>query len=255
MALHIDLAWFVRVFLAAMRIGVLFVLTPIFANLGGLVTIRVLLTIALSVLLAGSLPGGGAAPVAPELGPLFAAATGEAVTGAVLSFGVFAAFAAFSLAGKILDIQSGFSIGSVYDPVTRGGAPVFATLLNLAGVAMFFALDAHHAMLRGLAFSLAQVPPGAGLAAFDPGAVMRQFGMMFSLGVAMAGPTMFCLMLAEVGLAVLSRSLPQMNVFVVGVPVKIVVALAVLALTVGALGPVMGQVYASIFVFWEQVLG
>jgi flagellar biosynthetic protein FliR len=58
----------------------------------------------------------------------------------------------------------------------------------------------------------------------------------------------------EVGLAMISRVLPQMNVFFVMVPVKIFAALAILALTVNTLAPAMASVYASIFLFWEQVL-
>jgi flagellar biosynthetic protein FliR len=65
---------------------------------------------------------------------------------------------------------------------------------------------------------------------------------------------MLCLLLVEVGLAMISRVLPQMNVFFVMVPVKIFAALAILALTVGTLGPAMSSVYASIFLFWEGVL-
>lgn len=253
MDIQLDAVRFTQIFLAMLRIGVLFVLTPIFSNLSGLVTVRVLLTLALGFLLGSSLaPPAAFAPLA--LGALLSAALAEVVTGAVLSFGVFAAFGAFSLAGKILDIQSGFSIGSVYDPVTRHGAPVFATLLNLAGVVLFFALDAHQALLRGLAFSLQQAPPGTGIGELNVDAIVRQFGMMFTLGVTMAGPVMFCLLLAEVGLAVMSRTLPQMNAFVIGVPVKIVIALAVLTMTIGALGPAMGHVYASIFAFWTEVL-
>lgn len=253
MDIYLDTARFTQIFLAMLRIGVLFLLTPIFSNLSGLVTIRVLITLALGFLLGGSLPVT-ATPVPLALGALLTAAVSEVVCGAVLAFGVFAAFGAFSVAGKILDIQSGFSIGSVYDPVTRGGAPVFATFLNLVGVTLFFALDAHQALLRGIAFSLQQVPPGAGLEALDLDAIMRQFGMMFTLGITLAGPVMFCLFLAEVGLAVLSRTLPQMNAFVIGVPIKILIALAVLALTVRALSPAMGHVYASIFTFWTEVL-
>jgi flagellar biosynthetic protein FliR len=251
--LNIDQGWLVQICLASIRIGMLFILTPVFYNMRGVTTARVLLVLALSVGLAANL---APAPRGLDLayGPLLAASAGEVATGAVLSFGLFAAFSAFSVAGKILDIQSGFSIGSVYDPVTGGGAPVFATVLNLAAVAMFFAMDGHHALVRGIAYSLHQVPPGTGLTAFDPEAVVRQFGVMFTLGVAMAGPVMFGLFLAEIALAVISRSLPQMNVFVVGVPVKIVIALALLALSAGLLGPVMGRVYASVFLFWERVL-
>ncbi len=253
MQVDLDPAWLMAVFYCAVRLGALLLLSPIFSSLGGLVTVRVLLTLALSVVLVAGL--GSALPAPPrELGPVLLAALAELVTGGTLAFGVFAAFGAFSVAGKLLDIQSGFGIGNVYDPVTRGGAPLFATLLNLVAVAVFFGLDGHHALLRGLAFSLRQQAPGAGFHGLDADAALRQFGLMFSLGVALIIPVMLCLLLAETGLAVISRVLPQMNVFVVGVPVKIVVALAILALTVGAMGPVMARVYGSIFLYWEQVL-
>jgi flagellar biosynthetic protein FliR len=253
MAIDIDPAWMMAVFFTALRLGVVLMMTPIFSNLSGLVTVRVLLTLSLSALLVSGL-GTRLPPPALELGPVLLAALAELVTGLTLAFGVFAAFGAFSVAGKILDVQSGFGLGNVYDPVTRAGAPLFATLLNLAAVAVFFGMDAHHALLRGMAFSLREVAPGSGFHELDAEAVIRQFGLMFSLGVALIIPVMLCLLLAETGLAVVSRVLPQMNVFVVGVPVKIVVGLAVFALTMGTLQPVMARVYASIFIYWEQVL-
>ncbi|OEZ52856.1 flagellar biosynthetic protein FliR [Duganella sp. HH105] len=253
MSIDIDPAWMLAVFYTALRLGVVLMMTPIFSNLAGLVTVRVLLTLALSSLLVSGLHAALPAP-ALEIGPVLLNALAEVVTGVTLAFGIFAAFGAFSVAGKILDVQSGFGLGNVYDPVTRAGAPLFATMLNLVAVAVFFGMDAHHALLRGIAFSLRQVAPGSGFHALDPEAAIRQFGLMFSLGVALIIPVMLCLLLAETGLAVVSRVLPQMNVFVVGVPVKIVVGLAVFAASMGTLQPLMARVYGSIFIYWEQVL-
>lgn len=253
MSIDIDPAWMLAVFYTALRLGVVLMMTPIFSNLAGLVTVRVLLTLSLSTLLVSGLHTALPAP-ALEIGPVLLNALAEVVTGVTLAFGIFAAFGAFSVAGKILDVQSGFGLGNVYDPVTRAGAPLFATMLNLVAVAVFFGMDAHHALLRGIAFSLRQVPPGSGFHALDPEAAIRQFGLMFSLGVALIIPVMLCLLLAETGLAVVSRVLPQMNVFVVGVPVKIVVGLAVFAASMGTLQPLMARVYGSIFIYWEQVL-
>lgn len=251
MVVTLDQGWIGSVFLVAVRVGTLLMMSPVFSGLAGLVTVRVLLTLGLSAVLVG---GGAVASVPPTLGGLVFGAAGEVFVGATMAFGVFAAFGAFSVAGKILDIQSGFSMGSVYDPVTRAGAPLFSTMLNLVGVTAFFGMGAHHALLRGLAFSLTQAAPGAGLANLAPEPVIRQFGLMFSLGVALIVPVMLCLLLVEVGLAMISRVLPQMNVFFVMVPVKIFAALAILALTVNTLAPAMASVYASIFLFWEQVL-
>jgi flagellar biosynthesis protein FliR len=254
MSVTIDPAWAMAVFLVSLRIGVIFMMSPVFTGLNGLVTVRVLLTLMLSALLVSGLKLAPAA-TGLQLGPVVLAAVLELAVGATLAFGVMAAFGAFSLAGKILDIQSGFGIGSVYDPVTRAGAPLFATMLNMLAVVVFFGLDAHHALLRGIAYSLQQVPPGAGFAALDGEAVIRQFGLMFSLGVALIIPVMLCLLLLEVGLAVISRVLPQMNVFIVLIPVKLVAGIAIFAMTLAVLGPSMSKVYASIFLFWEQVLG
>lgn len=253
MSLDFDPAWVLAVFYIVIRLGVVLLLSPILAGLGSLVTVRVLLTFALAALLVQGL--GARLPGGPlELGAVVSGACNELVVGGTLAFGVFAAFGAFSLAGKILDVQSGFGIGTVYDPVTRAGAPLFATMLNMLGAVMFFAMDGHHAFLRGLAFSLEQVPPGTGFGTMPVDAVLRQFGLMFSLGVSLIIPVMLILLLTETALAFVSRVLPQMNVFVVGVPVKIVVGTAVLALTVGTMGPSMGRVYASIFDYWQKVL-
>ena len=253
MSINVDPAWAMAVFLVSLRIGVVFMMSPVFTGLNGLVTVRVLLSLMLSCVMVSGLHLQPALS-SLQLGPVLAAAVMELAVGATLAFGVMAAFGAFSVAGKLLDIQSGFGIGSVYDPVTRAGAPLFATMLNMVAVVVFFGMDAHHALLRGLAYSLRQVAPGTGFTALDADAVVRQFGLMFSLGVALIVPVMLCLLLVEVGLAVISRVLPQMNVFIVLVPVKLFAGVAIFALTVTVLGPSMGRVYATIFTFWEQVL-
>lgn len=253
MQVNLDQGWAMAVFLVALRIGTLLLMSPIFSGLGTLVTVRVLLTLGLSALLVAGM-GPALPPMPLGLGAVVLAAMGEVVVGAIMAFGVFAAFGAFSVAGKILDIQSGFAIGSVYDPVTRAGAPLFSTMLNLVGVAVFFGMNAHHALLRGLAFSLAQVAPGAGLMPYSAEPVIRQFGLMFSLGVALIVPVMLCLLLVEVGLALISRVLPQMNVFFVMVPVKIFAALVIFSMSARSLEPAMTKVFASIFLYWEQVL-
>ncbi len=254
MVMDVDPAWAIAVYFLTLRLSVLLMMSPIFSGFSGLIAVRAFFTITLSMALVSGL-GVRPSVVPLTLGPVLVASISELVVGATLAFGVFTAFGAFSVAGKILDIQSGFGIGSVFDPVTRAGAPLFSTMLNLVGVAVFFGLNGHHALLRGFAYSAQQVPPGMGFSTLAIEAVIGQFGLMFSLGVALIAPVMFCLFLVEAGLAVVSRVLPQMNVFVVGVPVKLFAALSVLALTMGSLGPVMGRVYASIFVFWERVLG
>jgi flagellar biosynthetic protein FliR len=219
-------------------------MTPIFSSLGGLLTARVLFTLALSAMLV-SVVGPSGLGATTSLADLISASIAELVVGGTLAFGVFASFGAVTLAGKLIDIQSGLGLGAVFDPVTRVGAPLFGTLLNLVALAIFFAVDGHHAFLRGIAFSVQQVPLGTGFSTLPLDAVMRQFGLMFSLGVALVAPVIFVLFFVEVALAVMSRVLPQMNVFLVSVPLKIAIAIAMLAASAAPLGHVLERVPRS----------
>jgi flagellar biosynthesis protein FliR len=253
MQINVDAAWALAVFYVWLRLSCVFLLAPVPMVQGTPAVVRVLFTLALAALL---VTGGGVRPALPSFsaGQVLLGAIGEMVVGLTLAFGVFAAFGAFAMAGKILDVQSGFGLGVVYDPVTRAGAPMFATILNMTGVALFFALDGHHALLRGLAFSLRRSAPGAGLE-LSADAAVAQFGLVFSYGIALIIPVILCLLLLELALAVASRTLPQMNVFVVSIPLKLVAALVVFAISAPTLGPAMERIYRSIFTYWESVLG
>lgn len=254
MALEIDPQWAFSVFLLSIRLGAFLALTPILSGASVPAPVRVLLVLGLTLFTVSALKIGPIA-VPRDTTQIFLAAASEAAVGAILAFGIFAAFAAFSVAGKLLDIQIGFGIGSVFDPVTRRQAAVIATTFDLVAVTAFFAMDGHHALMRGIAYSLQQVPPGAFVSVLPLIPVAKQFGVMFSLGIALVAPVVFCLFLAEVGLAMLSRVMPQMHIFVFGIPVKIFVGLGVLVLSMSYIAPVMGKVFISIFTYWEDVLG
>jgi len=255
MTLVVDQAWVIASALLWIRLGVLFFMTPVLSGFSGPPVVLVLLSLGLSGLLCAALPRLPAAPPAPsDLGHFLVAAALEAALGALLAFGVHAAFAAFGLAGQILDLQIGFGAGQVFDPVTRSDTPVIGAILSIFAVVAFFAIDGHHAFLRGIAFSVRQMPPGAVDLRVAPAAVVRQFGAMFTLAVAMAAPVMFTLLLVEAGLAVLSRMLPQMNVYFVALPLKLLVGLLTLSSATTVLAPVMRRTFASIFRFWDEVL-
>lgn len=244
--------WALAVLLLSARIGTVFLITPVPFGQAAPVVVRVMTTTGLSALLIVGMDVE-LAPILQGTGSIVLSMLSEAIAGAVLAFGILAAFASFHLAGKVLDVQIGFGIANVLDPITRAQTPMLANALNLLAVAVFFGMDGHHALIRGMAYSLNQVPLGA-WHAWSANAAVRQFGLMFSLGLVVVIPVFSCLFLVEIGNAILSRVLPQMNALVLIVPVKIVVGLAVLAQMLPTMGPVMRKVYQSIFLFWEEVL-
>ncbi len=253
MAIHFDPAWVCAVLLCALRVGAALGLTPILQSMGLPVRVRAMLVLAFSLLLAGSVPGAGTAAL-PDLGGLIAAACRELALGALMGFGIHTAFAAFAFAGNALDIQSGFNIANAIDPITHSQSPLLATLLSMVGLALLFATDMHHALLRALAWSLEQIPPGAAFTLPGPMVLARQFGTVFALGLVLAAPVLFCLFLLEVALAVLSRNLPQMNIFVLSAPVKIAAALFVLGLCGRHIQHLGAQIFERMLAFWNGAL-
>lgn len=254
MSLSVDSAWMALVLLVSIRFGALFILAPVFGGMPMPAQFRAFFVLAMAAtfVVALRLPAG-AIPL--EVMPLLIAALSELAIGAAMAFGLFAAFGAFQFAGKLLDIQIGFSMGTVYDPVTRAQSPLLGSALNVLALMLFFALDAHHMLMRGVAYSLERVPPGTLPVQWSLVPFVDQFGVMFLFGITLIAPIVFTLLLVDVGLGIVSRTMPQLNIFTIGIPAKIVVGLLVLAGTLTAMAPVMARVFASVFSFWQRLLG
>lgn len=254
MTLAVDMGWILTVLLVAMRIAAALALTPLLAMGGMPGRVRLLLVLALAVSLTSALAVPAAVSVT-TLGGLIAAAFGELLFGGLLAFGLFTAFAAFQLAGRTIDIQMGFGVASLIDPATRTTAPLLGTFLNVVALAVFFAIDGHLMVIRGLAFSLQHLPPGTPLATIDAGAVVAQFGGMFVFALALAAPVLIVLFLVDIAMAVMARTMPQVNVFIVSLPLKILVGLLVLAISVRFMGPLMERIFEQVFDYWQQLVG
>ena len=242
----------VSVGLLALRIAATLLMTPVFYAVPLPNTVRALLVVALSVALAAGL---SAQPAPPTAWPaLLQAAMYEVALGAMLGLGILLAFAAFAVAGQLLDVQLGFGIAQVVDPVTQRPVPILTSAFGYLSVLMFFLVNGHHALLRGIGYSLERFPVGAPWsigAAVAP--VMKQAAGLFSLGFALAAPVVFCILLVEFALGVVGRNLPQMNMFTMGIPVKIVAGLVALSLWFMGIGGVMTRTYASIASTWEEI--
>src|SRR5262245_51332842 len=189
-----DTAFILTALLVSIRIGAVLILTPLFAVGGVPVNVRVLFTLALSVLLLAALPLDLAR--APNtLGAFATAAVTECVTGGLLAFGVFATFAAFQFGGRLLDFQLGFGVAGLIDPATHVQGPLIGSLLQMAAVTTFFMTNGHHLLVRGLAASLERIPPGHLPSGAAGASIVAQFGVMLAYGVAVVSPAVITLLL------------------------------------------------------------
>jgi flagellar biosynthetic protein FliR len=243
--------WITGVLLLATRIAAMLLLTPILYAVSMPAVARMLVALGLACVVA--MPFSGTFTSLPrEVGGLMEAILAEAAIGATLGLGILMAFAGFALAGRLVDVQIGFGMAQVFDPLTRTRLPVLSSVFSLLAVVFFFVVDGHHALLRGLAYSIERFPVGRGwpgAAAVEP--MVRQVAALFALGFALAAPLVLSLLLLEFVLGVASRNLPQMNMLVMGLPVKILAGLLALSVwATGFLAPA-ARLFAGIHQAWN----
>ena len=250
-----DIERLETVLLLSLRLGAAFLVTPILPAAGVPTVVRVLVVLSLSTVLSYGLPGADSAPsVSGHLGILVEAALSELALGMTLALGILLAFAAFTTAGQLLDVQIGFGMSQVLDPATNARMPIFATAYNQAAVVVFFLINGHHALLRGLAYSLERFPlaqPWPLAAALAP--ITKQVVGLLGLSFSLAAPVVFCLLLTEMALGVVAKNLPQMNMLTMGIPVKIVVGAIAGSLWFAGIGNMMTRVYDEIYKSWGTI--
>lgn len=194
-------------------------------------TIRLLFGVGISALLVSAHPQAMLHDA--NLAGVVTAAAHEVLLGIMLVLVLQLPFAAFNFVGRTIDIQAGYGIALLIDPTTRSQVPLVGMLLSLLGGAAFFAVDGHLALLRLLSASLAIVPLGQ-WSMPDSIAPLTQFmSLLFLMGFGVAGAVMLALFLADLMIAMLSRTVPQMNVLVLGFQVKSIILLAALPLAFG----------------------
>lgn len=178
----------------------------------------------------------------------------ELLLGAVLAFGLYTAFGAFLLAGRLIDFQAGFGAASLFDPTTNEQNPLFGTLLMMLAAVIFFAADLHHVLLKGFVYSFELHPVGSQFLQLNMEDVTRQFGLMFVMGVMLAGPIIGILLLVDAGVAIMSRSMPQMNVYFLFLPLKGFLCFVALAWLLPIMSPLMLKTMDSSFTYWQRIL-
>lgn len=212
------------------RVGPLFVLAPLFSARMVPPRARAVIAVALALGLAPLALGGRAVPGdALELAML---ALKEIMVGTAFAFSLAVVFAALTSAGAILDTSIGFNFGSLVDPVADVQSGPMAQLYSLVGVAVFVAIGGDAWVVQGLAHTYDAVPLLAtpSLTSLTAGAV-DAFAGIFGGALEVAAPVLLALVLTDVAFGVVSRVVPQLNAFAVGFPLKTVVGILVLGVS------------------------
>ncbi len=246
-------SWILSCLLAGLRIAPIFVFAPPFTLVRVPAMARMLFGLGLSICLVGSgrpelaYTGGG-------VGDLLVMALRELLIGVSLVMMFQIAFAALQVAGRTIDIQAGFGLAMLIDPTTRAQTPLIGTLFAYAAGAIFFAMSGHHEVLRLLAASFEAIPLGQGDVPDSLGRLAGFLSASFLIAFGVSGAAILTLFLADLAIALLSRTVPQMNVLMLGLQVKTLLLLIILAATFGMTTALIARLMALMLTSASGVL-
>lgn len=135
------------------------------------------------------------------------------------------------LSGETIDIQMGMSMGKTYDPGSQASTTVTASLLNILMMLLFFAANGHHTLLRIFLISGEIVPYGQ--AAFGENsyrAIIELFVACTVMAIKLCLPVLAAELLGQVGMGILMKVIPQINVFAINIELKVIIGLSLLLL-------------------------
>ena len=213
------------------RVSGIFIISPFFGSLNIPVYFRAAASFAFALVLF---------PVVDNFQGITAPATVLGYAGAVLSelfvgwligFVAYIAFAAITMAGKVMDMQAGFAVVNVMDPTSGQQMPLIGSFLYNLAIIVFVVTNGHHMIISALFESFKMVPLlGANPDLSLPLIIARFTTGIFFTGMKIAMPVTFAILLTNVGLGILARTMPQMNIFVVGIPMQLTVGMLILTM-------------------------
>ena len=225
LSLTISLPQIQAFFLIFLRVAAILFTAPIFNSRNIPVFFKAGLAFAVSFILFPMLDLGET-PFRSEAVPFILGTVSEILIGIIIGISVRMIFTGIQLAGQLAGFQMGMAMANIIDPATSEQVPILAQLNNLIALLVFLTVNAHYWFLRALVDSFHLVPP------FQfrfTGSLMEQLmslaGNIFVIAVKVGAPLIVVLLFMSVAFGLAARTVPQMNIFFVAMPLKILVGL------------------------------
>ena len=180
----------------------------------------------------------------------------EFLVGIFIGFIAFIVFSIFLFAGSFIDMDLGFSMANVIDPQYGGQVPLSGNFLYIFATTVFIILNGHHYLIKAVINSY-YVFPLDKLINFDENFMIfliKLFDYVMISAIKLAIPVMIGVFLVNLILGILARTMPQMNVFVVGMPLKVILGLAILSLIIPYYIPVYKEIFKEMYKYIYESL-
>ncbi|RPI97558.1 MAG: flagellar biosynthetic protein FliR [Chloroflexi bacterium] len=199
-------------------------------------------------------------PLGPEVESLPAFAFGmgvlrELVVGTLAGFAATLTFATFGVAGEVMGLTSGFSAGHLINPVLGTTGSAIDQFFQITVMLIFIVLNGHHTFLLGLQRTFEVIPLNGPLPDLTAEQLMRMTAEMVIAGIQLSLPVMSAVLLADLALGLLARVAPQVQVFFLGVPMKIGVGLIALSLAMTVFLPRLSNMFRLVGQQMVNLLG
>lgn len=223
--------------LVAARVGGICLVAPVFSAAVVPIRLRLAMAVVMATALAALVPPVSVPPNALALG---LAVARELAVGATIGYAARLIFTGVELGAFHIGQQMGFSLSESFRGAGGEATGAVRPLMWLVAMMVFLAVGGHREVIMALRKSFRLVP----LASFAPGGslaamVTALLGVSFTLALKVAAPVLVAMLLVAVALGLLQRTMPQYNTLSVGLPIRIMVAMVVLAVSLAALGPLM----------------
>lgn len=218
--------------LVLLRVSAIVVTIPVISDQSVPVRFKAALSIFITLIIFPIVLPKISQPISYPLLILMYKMAGEVMIGLIIGFAARLIFVGIQMAGDMVGFQMGLSIANVIDPMTSTQVSIITELQYLIAMLVFLAVDAHHIFFSAIIQSYSIISP----LTFHFSGQLMQFIFdfskeMFVVAIKIGAPLIAVMLFTTVGLGIVARTVPQINVFIVGMPLQITIGLIFLGLT------------------------
>ncbi|MEG0181025.1 MAG: fused FliR family export protein/FlhB family type III secretion system protein [Peptostreptococcaceae bacterium] len=149
----------------------------------------------------------------------------ETITGLVLGYITSICINSLKIAGSLIDQQLGLSMISIYDPNSHDNTTLIENIIYWVGIMVFFSINGHHRLITGISQSFKIIKVGSYILENNYSYIVNVFIQCFVIGFKIAVPIILALIITDFIMGLISRSVPQLNVMIIGMPLKVIVGI------------------------------
>jgi flagellar biosynthetic protein FliR len=187
-----------------------------------------------------------------EVLPLIGLVIKESLVGLVIGFIIYALTAVLQGAGQLIDFQMGFTMGNILDPVYGMQSPLMGNFQLVLATMLLLATNSHHYLIGAMVKSYTYIPLNITSLPTSLIFYVNLVTNIFVLSIQLAAPVVGAILLADLGLGLLIRVVPQLNIFSVVFPVKILFGFILLILIIPLFGGTITQLFNTCLIWLTQ---